>query len=247
MTPVKPVKNQIIVQNDAGYRYSIEPFLLADFAPLLPGHEVLDIGTGCGIIPLLMIHREPELQITGVEIQDSAVAIAKQNVSNNKMEIKIVSGDFLDKDVPFTAEQFDLIVSNPPYRKVNSGRMNPDQGKAIARHELKLNLPNMLEKAKTILKNGGHITLSYPPIRLQETLRELENRELFPSRIRFIHGNNNAEAKIFLIDAIKGKKSDLIVDSPLYVYNRDGSYTKEMQEIYDSFNCVDGTDHIGKK
>ena len=89
--------------------------------------------------------------------------------------------------------------------------------------------------------------MTYPPIRLQETLRELENQKLFPSRIRFIHGNKNAEAKIFLIDAIKGKKSDLIVDSPLYVYNRDGSYTKEMLKIYDSFNCVDGSDHIGKK
>ena len=94
MTPVNPVKNQIIVQNDSGYRYSIEPFLLADFASLLPGHEVLDIGTGCGIIPLLMIHREPELQITGVEIQDSAVAIAKQNVSNNKMEITITLNEY---------------------------------------------------------------------------------------------------------------------------------------------------------
>ena len=105
----------------------------------------------------------------------------------------------------------------------------------------------MLKKAKFFLKKGGHINLTYPPIRLQETLRELENQKLFPSRIRFIHGNKNAEAKIFLIDAIKGKKSDFIVDSPLYVYNRGGSYTKEMQEIYDSFNCVDGSDHIGKK
>ena len=105
----------------------------------------------------------------------------------------------------------------------------------------------MLDKTKPILKKGGHIALAYPPIRLQETLHKLEMRELFPSRVRFIHGNKNSEAKIFLVEAIKQKKSDLIVDSPLYVYNKDGSYSKEMKEIYDSFNCIDRTHHIGEK
>ena len=237
----------MIIQNDSGYRYSIEPFLLVDFVILRPGYEVLDIGTGCGVIPVLMINREPDLKITGVEIQGSAATIAKKNASKNKNRIKILDGDFLDQNLTFFKEQFDLIISNPPYRKINSGRINLDEKKAIARHELKLNLQDMLEKAKHFLKKGGHITLTYPSIRLQETLRELENQNLFPSRIRFIHGNKNAEAKIFLVDAIKGKKSDLIVDSPLYVYNRGERYTKEMQDIYDSFNCVDGSDHIGKK
>lgn len=237
----------MIIQNDSGYRYSIEPFLLVDFVILRPGYEVLDIGTGCGVIPVLMINREPDLKITGVEIQGSAATIAKKNASKNKNRIKILDGDFLDQNLTFFKEQFDLIISNPPYRKINSGRINLDEKKAIARHELKLNLQDMLEKAKHFLKKGGHITLTYPSNRLQETLRELENQNLFPSRIRFIHGNKNAEAKIFLVDAIKGKKSDLIVDSPLYVYNRGERYTKEMQDIYDSFNCVDGSDHIGKK
>ena len=237
----------MIIQNDSGYRYSIEPFLLVDFVILRPGYEVLDIGTGCGVIPVLMINREPDLKITGVEIQGSAATIAKKNASKNKNRIKILDGDFLDQNLTFFKEQFDLIISNPPYRKINSGRINLDEKKAIARHELKLNLQDMLEKAKHFLKKGGHITLTYPSNRLQETLRELENQKLFPSRIRFIHGNKNAEAKIFLVDAIKGKKSDLIVDSPLYVYNRGERYTKEMQDIYDSFNCVDGSDHIGKK
>lgn len=247
MPPAKSFKNQMIIQNDSGYRYSIEPFLLVDFVILRPGYEVLDIGTGCGVIPVLMINREPDLKITGVEIQGSAATIAKKNASKNKNRIKILDGDFLDQNLTFFKEQFDLIISNPPYRKINSGRINLDEKKAIARHELKLNLQDMLEKAKHFLKKGGHITLTYPSNRLQETLRELENQKLFPSRIRFIHGNKNAEAKIFLVDAIKGKKSDLIVDSPLYVYNRGERYTKEMQDIYDSFNCVDGSDHIRKK
>ena len=125
--------------------------------------------------------------------------------------------------------------------------MNLNEGKAIARHELKLNLQGMLDKSKSFLKNGGHIILTYPSIRLQETLLEFKNHNLFPSRIRFIHGNKNIEAKIFLIEAIKGQKIDLIVDSPLYVYNRGGSYTKEMQKVYDSFNCANGSDHIRQK
>ena len=245
MNAAKTIKNQIIVQNDSGYRYSIEPFLLAYFARLFPGQEVLDIGTGCGIIALLMAYREPGLKITGIEIQDSAAASAETNVAKNQMKIKIIHGDFLDMALP--EKPFDLIVSNPPYRKINSGRTNPDEGKAIARHELKLSLPTLLDQAIPALKKGGHINLAYPPLRLQETLRELENRKLFPSRIRFIHGNKNAEAKIFLVEAIKEKKTDLMVDSPLYVYNRDGSYSKKMQEIYDSFNCADGTHHVREK
>ena len=245
MGTVNTIKNQIIVQNDSGYRYSIEPFLLADFVRLLPGQEVLDIGTGCGIISLLMVYREPELKVTGIEIQDSAAANAEKNVTKNQMKIKIIRGDFLN--LKLAPKQFDLIVSNPPYRKVNSGHINPDKGKALARHELKLSLSAMLDKTKSILKKGGHITLAYPPIRLQETLYELGIRELFPSRVRFIHGNKNSEAKIFLVEAIKQKKSDLIVDPPLYVYNKDGSYSKEMKEIYDSFNCIDRTHHIGEK
>jgi tRNA1Val (adenine37-N6)-methyltransferase len=247
MNTANTIKDPIIIQNEFGYRYSIEPFLLADFIQLLPGQKVLDIGTCCGIIPLLMVCREPTLKVTGIEIQGTAAESAEKNVSTNKMEIKIVHDDFLDWAQQLEVEKFDLIVSNPPYRKINSGRINSDPRKAIARHELKLNLPSMLDKAQPILKKGGHITLAYPPIRLQEALGELESRELFPNRIRFIHGNQNAKAKIFLIDAIKEKKSDLIVDSPLYVYNKDGSYSKEMQEIYDSSNCIDRTDHIGEK
>jgi tRNA1Val (adenine37-N6)-methyltransferase len=247
MNAAKTIKDSILIQNDSGYRYSIEPFLLADFAQSLPGQNVLDIGTGCGIIPLLMVFRQPTLKVTGIEIQDAAFENAEKNVAKNQVEIEIVHDDFLEWAQRVEIEPFDWIVSNPPYRKINSGRTNPDSGKAIARHELKLNLPSMLDKAKPILKKGGHITLAYPPLRLQETLGELESRELFPSRVRFIHGNQNAEAKIFLVDAIKEKRSDLIVDSPLYVYNKDGSYSKEMQEIYDSFNCIDGTDHLREK
>ena len=247
MNANKTTKEPIFIQNDFGYRYSIEPFLLADFVQLLPSQKVLDIGTGCGIIPLLMIFLEPTLKVTGIEIQNAAAYNAEQNITNNKMDIKIVQDDFIQWAKRLELEQFDLIVSNPPYRKINSGRMNLDPMKAIARHELKLNLASMLDKARPILKKGGHITLAYPSRRLQETLSELESRELFPSRIRFIHGNQSAEAKIFLVDAVKEKKSDLIVDSPLYVYNKDGSYSKDMQDIYDSFNCIDGTNHIGKK
>ena len=245
MNTAKPFKKPIIIQNDAGYRYSLEPFLLADFARVVPGQEILDIGTGCGIIPLLMTHREPEIKVTGIEIQDSSANRAEENISKNKMKIKIIRGDYLKWE--WASKQFDLIVSNPPYRKINSGRTNPDEGKAISRHELKLSLSTMLNKAKPILKRGGHITLAYPPIRLQETLRELDRRELYPSRVRFIHGNKTAEAKIFLVDAVKEKKSDLIIYSPLCVYNKDGSYSKEMQEIYDSFNCFNGAHQFWEK
>ena len=113
MNTAETIKNRITVQNDSGYRYSIEPFLLADFVRLLPGQEVLDIGAGCGIISLLMVYREPELKVTGIEIQDSAAANAEENITKNQMKIKIIRGDFLN--LKLAPEQFDLIVSNPPY------------------------------------------------------------------------------------------------------------------------------------
>ena len=142
-----------------------------------------------------MVYREPELKVTGIEIQDSAAANAEKNITNNQMRIKIIRGDFLN--LRLAPKQFDLIVSNPPYRKVNSGRINSDKGKALARHELKLSLSAMLDKTKSILKRGGRITLAYPPIRLQDTLHELGIRELFPSRVRFIHGNKIQKQKFF--------------------------------------------------
>jgi tRNA1Val (adenine37-N6)-methyltransferase len=243
----KTLKKLVIGQQETGYRYSIEPFLLAHFVSLLPGQSVLDIGTGCGIIPLLMVQRQADVHITAVEIQDSSQA--QKNIHDNAMEtqISLIHGDFIKEAENMATESFDHIVSNPPYRKVQTGRINPDSGKAMARHELTLNLGSLLDKSVRLLKRGGQISLAYPPERMTETLRELESRNLYPRLARFVHGTGQAPAKIFLVSALKDKKSDFSVAPPLTVYNGDGTYSKEMEEIYASFNHTDRPHELGKE
>jgi tRNA1Val (adenine37-N6)-methyltransferase len=245
---VNSTKPELVIdQENTGYRYSIEPFLLSDFITLLLGQSVLDIGTGCGIIPLLMVHREPTLKVTAIEIQDSSQA--HKNIHQNKREkqISLIHGDFLKEAENLKSESFDHIVSNPPYRKIQTGRINPDSGKAMARHELALSMSSLLDKSAPLLKKGGQITLAYPPERLGELMRELECRNLYPNQAQFVHGNYQAPAKIVLVSALKEKKSDFSVAQPLTVYNKDGTYSEEMEEVYAAFNYIDRPNGLGEK
>ena len=239
----------IIEQSKEGYRYSIEPFLLADFVRMQAGFSVLDVGTGCGVIPLLLALREPDLGITAVEVQESLYNLAVKNMNQNKLSnrVQAIHGDFLTVAPTLQKETFDLAISNPPYRKDRTGRKNPSEEKAIARHEILLNLASILKLSAPLLKPGGKIVLAYPPLRLNETLTEMKTRKLYPSRLRFIHGSRHADAKIFLVEGIKGVRPDCVVEAPLYVYENKNSYTEEMKQIYDSFDHTDGSDDIKKE
>ena len=146
-------------------------------------------------------------------------------------QISLIHGDFLKEVENMEPASFDHIVSNPPYRKIQTGRINPDSGKALARHELSLNMNSLLDKSAPLLKKGGQISLAYPAERMGEVLRELEYRSLYPRQARFIHGNFQAPAKIFLVSALKGKKTDFAVAPPLAVYNNDGTYSKEAESL----------------
>ena len=241
-------KNELIIdQANTGYRYSIEPFLLADFVILLPDQLVLDIGTGCGIISLLMVHREPSLKVTASEVQDCTQA--QKNIYQNGMEkqISLIQGNFLKEAESLKTESFDHIISNPPYRKIKTGRINPDSSKAVARHELSISMGSLLDKSARLLKKGGQISLAYPPERLSELMQGLECNNLYPNRVRFVHGNYQTPAKIVLVSARKEKKTDFRVNPPLAVYNEDGTYSKGMKEVYASFNYIDRPNGVGKK
>jgi tRNA1Val (adenine37-N6)-methyltransferase len=239
----------VIKQTNDGYRYSIEPFLLVNFANLLTGSRLLDIGTGCGIIPLLTSIKVVLGEIVGIEIQKSLYDLAVINISINGIldKVNLFHADFTGSILSSEDVLFDTVISNPPYRKLNTGRLNLNHEKAIARHEISMDLNSLLIKAISLLKYGGTFVMAYPPSRLSEVQGKLYSNKLFPSRLRFIHSSREADACIFLIEAIKNRQVEFVIEPPLFVYNKDGLYSKEMEKIYASFNYSSRAHHIQKK
>ncbi len=236
--PTLPGEWPAAAQHSDGYRFSNEPFLLADFVRPRHGDRVLDVGSGSGVVPILLATRFPGLKITGVEIQKSLLDIARQNVRENGLEnlIHLVHADFTQALPALDNEPFDLILGNPPHRKLGTGRINPDPGKAMARHELTLNLPGLIESAHARLKSGGKLALVYPLSRLEEARKEMLRRKIYPSRLRLVCGRTGKPPYVFLIEGIKGAQVPSVAESTLSIYNEAGIQTEEMKDLYASFN-----------
>ena len=175
----------VVEQNESGYRFSIESVLLAHFVSLPKNGRLLDVGTGCGIIPFLLATRKKAKEIVAIEIQSSLYNLAVKNLSKNEQlkKVRLVHGDFINLKLNAISEPFDIIISNPPYQKLNTGRVNPNQEKAIARHELAIDLKSLTTRVHGCLKNRGIFTLTYPPIRLKEVLEQLLAHKLFSRRL----------------------------------------------------------------
>jgi tRNA1Val (adenine37-N6)-methyltransferase len=199
-------------QSKLGYRHSAEPLLLADFVDLKPGDHILDIGTGCGIIPILLLHRVPGINVTAIEIQESLIAMAQKNIFRRGFtkEIKLIHGDFRIEKNKMFQESLDVVTSNPPYGKLNQGKINPMHEKAIARHELKLNLKSLVTGSAKLLKPGGKIYLAYPPVRFEEVKNELMVQGLSPSRYFFANGRNKSQPQFFIMEAIKSQITNCV-------------------------------------
>ncbi len=227
-----------ITQNPEGYRYSVEPFLLADWVRPAGESRILDIGTGCGIIPLLLMSRQADLEITAVEIQNSLVQRAVDNVAANGWSggIRVLAGDYPVLARDWEPGTFDWILSNPPYRKVNSGKINRCREKALARHELALTLETLVKASAPLLKPGGKIALAYPFYRLREVIEQLRRHELNPTRIARVTGHQAVAPKICLVEAVRGAGPENPSEHTLTIYHPDGRYTQTMQDIYASFN-----------
>ena len=238
-----------INQNSGGYRYSVEPFLLAHWVRPIEGAKILDIGTGCGVIPLLLMSRQADLVITAVEIQKSLYQSAVDNVETNGWphRIQVVEGDFQAVASDLEPGSFDWILSNPPYRKVNSGKINPCPEKALARHELALTLETLVAASAPLLKPGGKIALAYPYYRLEEVMDQLRKVQLNPTRFVRVFGHEEVAPKICLVEAIKGETHQAPVEQTLTIYHPDGSYTQTMQDIYASFNYPERSHRLRQK
>jgi len=227
-----------LYQPRKGYRFSVDALLLYSFVNLRIARRIGDLGAGSGIVGILLAKKYPDAKVVLFEIQESLAALAEKNIALNFLEerIKVIKTDLRKIKTLYpslvTSHQFDLLVSNPPFRRFKSGLISEGEEKAIARHEIKLKLHELIDAASYLLKAKGRFCMVYHPYRLSELTEIMKKKGLEPKRLRLVHSNKISEAKMILIEAVQGAKVGLKVDKPLYIYKEDGAYTDELMEIY---------------
>lgn len=223
-----------VKQNRAGYRFSIDAVLIAGLTIPSPDDTVLDLGTGCGIIPLILAYRHPKIKVYGIEVQQQLADLATINVEENRMKdrITIHCMDMKKLKHDMMSGPVDLVVSNPPYRKAESGRINPDQQRAVARHEIKATLSDVVETAQRMLRNAGRFVTVYPAERMADILIQMRSAGLEPKSLRTVHSDRHTDAKLIIVEGKKGGRPGLKIGSPVIIYRKDGSYTDEVQEMF---------------
>jgi len=223
-----------IIQNSEIFCFGMDAVLLSSFAVAKEGYKVLDLGTGNGVIPILMEAKTKAAHFTGLEIQDINVDMAIRSVAFNGLEnkIKIMQGDIKEASSIFGGASFDVVTSNPPYMNENHGLVNPDSYKAIARHEILCTLEDVIREASKVLKDKGKFYMVHRPQRMVEIFETLTKYKLEPKRIRLVHPYVDRDANMILIEAIKGANSLLKVEQPLIIYEREGIYTEELYKLY---------------
>lgn len=223
-----------IIQNPQKFCFGMDAVLLSGFAKVKMGENVLDLGTGTGIIPILLEAKTDGKHFIGLEIQEESADMARRSVSYNHLEekISIVQGDIKEADRLFALASFDVITCNPPYMTGSHGLVNPNMPKAIARHEVMCTFDDVARQAARLLKPGGRFYLVHRPFRLAELVVTLTKYHLEPKRMRMVHPFADKEPNMVLIEAIRGAKPRITVEPPLIVYQKPGVYTDEIYHIY---------------
>jgi len=224
-----------IIQKEQGFCFGMDAVLLSDFAQVKNGGRVLDLGTGTGILPILMEAKTKAVHLTGLEIQPEMAEMAARSVKLNHLEdkIEIVEGDIKEASAIFSHDSFDTITSNPPYMIGQHGLRNPDMPKAIARHEVLCNLEDVVSQASKVLKEHGRFYMVHRPFRLAEIMNVLTKYRLEPKRMQLVYPYIDREPNMVLIEALKGGNSRVTVEPPLIVYKEPGVYTENILKIYD--------------
>lgn len=223
-----------IIQNKEKFCFGMDAVLLSGFAKVKEGEKVLDIGTGTGIIPILLAAKTPGQHFTGLEIQPESADMARRSVALNHLEekISIVEGDVREADQLFSAASFDVITSNPPYMTGSHGLVNPDMPKAIARHEICCTLEDLVSQTEKLLRPGGRFFMVHRPFRLAEIMTVLTAHHLEPKRMRLVYPFVDKEPNMVLLECIRGGKPRITVEKPLIVYKESGVYQDEIYTIY---------------
>lgn len=222
-----------VVQAKGGYRFSIDAIILAHHVKPGPIDTILDLGTGCGIIPMVLAYRHSENKIYGVELQENLAKIANMNLAANCLEdrITIFHHDMKTFPLKVLAGPVDIVVANPPYRKANAGRINPDPERAVARHEIGVTLAGVVGTAKRMLQTMGRFITIYPAERVTDLITTLRDHNIEPKLLRTVHSNADSEAKLILLEAVKNGKSGVKIAQPLVIYENHGGYTDEVKRM----------------
>ena len=228
------LKNLNLIQKKDGFKFGIDAVLLSDFAYIKNKHTVIDLCTGTGIIPFLIyVKYEPEI-VYGLEIQEDMVEMAKRSVKLNSLDEKVF---FLNEDlknIEFLKklEKFDVVTVNPPYKLNNSGIINPNDKLAIARHEILCNLEDVISASRVLLKDNGRLFMIHRPERLADIFTLMRKYKIEPKRVKMIHPKIGKAPNIVLVEGQRDGGAYLKWEAPLYVYDDNGTYTKEIDSIY---------------
>jgi tRNA1Val (adenine37-N6)-methyltransferase len=220
-------------QHRLGYRFSIDAVILAGGLRPRTGDTVVDLGTGCGIIPLILAFRYPGVRVWGVELQEPLATLAAENVRANEMhlQVTVLHADLRDIGPDAFAGPVDWVVSNPPYRRGRSGRVNPEPQRALARHEIAMTLPDLVGAARRLLRGGGRFVTIYTAERITDLLFQMRSALIEPKCLRSIHSGRQSKARLILVEGVKNGGPGVTVEPPLVIYNENGSYSEELQAL----------------
>lgn len=224
-----------IIQDKERFCFGMDAVLLSGFAEARPGETVIDFGTGTGILPILLEAKTDGEKFVGLEIQTDSVDMAKRSVLYNGLEekIEIIEGDIKNASEIFEKASFDVVVTNPPYMSENNGLENPEEPKAIARHEIKCTLEDVIREAAALLKPQGRFYMVHRPRRLADAMELMRKHKIEPKRIRMVYPYADKAANMVLIEGARGGKPMLNIEEPLIVYSEPNVYTQEVLDIYE--------------
>ena len=223
-----------IFQKRNGYRFSVDSILLADFARQRASGSVADLGTGSGVLPIILSKSKVVKETIGIEVQEDLAQLAQKNICLNQCEdrVKIIHADIRTIKRDFKAGSFDAVISNPPFYPEHSGRLNPDNQKAISRHELFGTLADFANISQYLLKLSGKFLTIYPSARAVDLIQEMRASGIEPKTLQFIHPRSDEHANLVLIEGIKGAGKEAKVLTPLVLYDARGRYTEQVQNIF---------------
>ncbi len=224
-----------IIQNTKGFCFGIDAVLLSDYAKNIKKEaRVLDLGTGTGIISILLCEKTNLSKIIGVEVQKEVADMAKRSVRLNNLENKfeIINDNITNLEKIYERNSFDVIVTNPPYKKENTGIVNEEKKKLISRHEILAKLEDYIKISNKLLKDKGEFYMVHRPERLVDIIAYMRQYKIEPKEIRFVCSHENEPPKLVLIKGVKNGKPFLKFKENLYIYEKDGNYTEEILKIY---------------